>query len=65
MRSILLAVACCVLAFLISYPVIASAKPELNLIGLHIANPQDIGLFLIGIAGILVGRKASQSRRSR
>jgi hypothetical protein len=65
MRSLLLAVACCVVAFLISFPVLASAHPELRVIGLRIADPQDIGLFLIGIAGILVGRKAAQKKRSR
>lgn len=40
----------------------AEAASELHVAGITIAEPQDLALFLFGVAGLWAGRRASRSR---
>jgi hypothetical protein len=38
---------------------------DLHVAGITIAEPQDLLLFLLGVAGLWIGRRASRTRRNR
>jgi uncharacterized membrane protein YsdA (DUF1294 family) len=55
-----------VVCSVIALSCVASAKAaqasSLHVAGITIAEPQDLALFLFGVAGLWVGRRASRSR---
>ncbi len=38
---------------------------DLHVVGITIAEPQDLALFLLGVAGLWIGRRASRTRRKK